>query len=68
MTIIKDPFCESLMNVGYLLLSMLVTRFYIHVKQSNIHIAKDQVKDCIMQVKYWLTSNRLRLNPSKTEI
>ena len=40
----------------------------MHVKQHDIQVAKDQVKDFIKRVKQWLASYRLRLNPNKTEI
>ena len=43
------------------------TQIYVQVKQRDIPVAKVRVEDCMAKVKQWLTSNRLRLNPSKTE-
>ena len=43
------------------------THIYLQVKQRNIPVAKVRVEDCIATVKQRLASNRLRLNPSKTE-
>ena len=43
------------------------TQIYIQVKQHDIPVAKVRVEDCIAKMKQWLASNRLRLNPSKTE-
>ena len=42
-------------------------QIYIQVKQRDISVAKVRVEDCIAKVKQWLTSKRLRLNPSRTE-
>ena len=44
------------------------TQIYIQVKQRDIPVANVRVEDCIAKVKQWLASNRLRLNPSKTEV
>ena len=42
-------------------------QIYIQVKQRDITVAKVRVEDCIAKVNQWLTSNRLRLSPIKTE-
>ena len=43
------------------------TQIYIQVKQRDMPVAKVRVEYCISKVIQWLASNRLRLNPSKTE-
>ena len=43
------------------------TQIYSQVKQRDIPVAKVRVEDCITKVKQWFASNRILLNPSKTE-
>ena len=41
---------------------------YFHMKVGKIPILEGIVEDCISHAHRWLTSNRLRLNPDKTEV
>ena len=41
---------------------------YSHVAQDDASSLVVRMVSCIEQVKTWMTSNRLRLNPSKTEL
>ena len=43
------------------------TQLYFHLKTHNMPVAKSMVEGCINHVHQWPTSNRLRLNPDKTE-
>ena len=44
------------------------TQIRIQVEQRDISPAKVRVEECIAKIKQWLACNRLRQNPSKTEI
>ena len=43
------------------------TQLYSHLKTHNMPMAKSMVEACINHVHQWLTRNRLRLHPDKTE-
>ena len=44
------------------------TQVYFHMKDGKIPVVKDMVDDRISHVHRWLASNRLRLNPDRTEV
>ena len=44
------------------------TQLYFHMKIDKFPAVKGMVEDCISHVPRWLASNRLKLNPGKTEV
>ena len=44
------------------------TQIYLHVKPNETQTAALKIEHCLQKVHRWLASNRLRLNPSKTEL
>ena len=43
------------------------TQLYVHLKHKNVAHAFDKLKSCFDDVKKWLSANKLKLNPDKTE-
>lgn len=43
-------------------------QIYSSTNKSGKNDLKDKLSECITQVKTWMSSNRLKLNPSKTEL
>lgn len=43
------------------------TQVYISVNQENVSSALDQLKDCLWKINNWMSVNKLKLNPDKTE-
>ena len=44
------------------------TQLYIHLRQKNVVRAFDRLKTCLDYVKKWLSANKLKLKPDKTEL
>ena len=44
------------------------TQVYFHMKVGKIPVVKGMLEDCISHVHRWPASDRLRLNPDKTEV
>ena len=43
------------------------TQLYVHLTHENVDHAFDRLKSCLDDVKKWLSANKLKLNPDKTE-
>ena len=44
-----------------------VTQLYVHLTHKNVAHAFDRLKICLDDIKKWLSANKLKLNPDKTE-
>ena len=42
-------------------------QLYVHLTHNNVAHAFDRLKSCLDDVKKWLSANKLKLNPDKTE-
>ena len=42
------------------------TQLYVHLTNKNVASALDKLSRCLEDVKRWLTTNKLKLNPDKT--
>ena len=40
---------------------------YVHLSQKNASAAFEQLNRCLNDVKEWMTTSKLKLNPDKTE-
>ena len=56
-----------LQRMDYYACAMLMIPNCTFIWRYNMPVAKSMVEGCINHVHQWLTSNRLRLNPDKTE-
>ena len=45
----------------------MTSRVYGHTTPSESSILQSRISDCIESIQEWMRSNRLRLNPTKTE-
>ena len=43
------------------------TQLYVHLTHKNVASALDKLSHCLDDVKRWLSTNKLKLNPDKTE-
>ena len=43
-------------------------QLYIHCKFHNMATSKDVLERCIQAIDHWMSANRLKLNPDKTEL
>ena len=43
------------------------TQLYVHLTHKNVASALDKLSRCLEDVKRWLSTNTLKLNPDKTE-
>ena len=43
------------------------TQLYVHLTHKNVASALDKLSHCLEDVKRWLSTNKLKLNPDKTE-
>ena len=43
------------------------TQLYMHLTHKNVASALDKLSCCLEDVKRWLSTNKLKLNPDKTE-
>ena len=43
------------------------TQLYVHLTHKNVTSALDKLSHCLEDVKRWLSSNKVKLNPDKTE-
>ena len=43
-------------------------QIYAYTTKAHRHLLKQRLSDCVLSVKTWMDSNRLKLNPSKTEL
>ena len=43
------------------------TQLYVHLTHKNVALALDKLSHCHEDVKRWLCTNKLKLNPDKTE-
>ena len=43
------------------------TQLYVHLTHKNVSHALDRLERCLEDVKKWLSANKLKLNPDKTE-
>ena len=43
------------------------TQLYVHLTHKNVASALDKLSHCLEDVKKWLSTNKLKLNPDKTE-
>ena len=43
------------------------TQLYVHLTHKNVSHAFDRLESCLEDVKKWLSANKLKLNPDKTE-
>ena len=43
------------------------TQLYVHLTHKNVASALDKLSHCLDNVKRWLSTNKLRLNPDRTE-
>ena len=43
------------------------TQLYVHLTLKNVVLALDKLSRCLEDVKRWLSTNKLKLNPDKTE-
>ena len=43
------------------------TQLYVHLTHKNVALALDKLSRCLEDVKIWLSTNKLKLNPDKTE-
>ena len=43
------------------------TQLYVHLTHKNAALALDKLSRCLEDVKRWLSTNKLKLNPDKTE-
>ena len=43
------------------------TQLYVHLTHKNVASALDKVSHCLEDVKRWLSTNKLKLNPDKTK-
>ena len=43
------------------------TQLYVHLTHKNVASALDKLSHCLENVKRWLCTNKLKLNPDKTE-
>ena len=43
------------------------TQLYVHLTHKNVSHAFDRLERCLEDVKKWLSANKLKLNPDKTE-
>ena len=43
------------------------TQLYVHLTHKNVALALDKLSRCLEDVKRWLSSNKLKLNPDKME-
>ena len=44
-----------------------MTQLYLHLAHKNVASALDKLSRCLEDVKRWLSTNKLKLNPDKTE-
>ena len=44
------------------------TQLYVHLTHKNAASALDKLSHCLEDIKRWLSTNKLKLNPDKTEI
>ena len=43
------------------------TQLYVHLTHKNVASALDKLSHCLEDIKRWLFTNKLKLNPDKTE-
>ena len=43
------------------------TQLFVHLTHKNVVHAFDRLKSCLDDVKKWLSANKLKLNPDKTD-
>ena len=43
------------------------TQLYVHLTHKHVTLAFDRLKNCLDDVRKWLSANKLKLNPDKTE-
>ena len=43
------------------------TQLYVHLTHKNAASALDKLSHCLEDVKRWLSTNKLKLNPDKTK-
>ena len=43
------------------------TQLYVHLTHKNVTSARDKLSHCLEDVKRWLSTHKLKLNPDKTE-
>ena len=43
------------------------TQLYVHLTHKNVALPLDKLSHCLDDVKRWLSTNKLKLNPCKTE-
>ena len=53
--------------LAYVSTSMLVTHSYMFISLKRATQAFDRLKNCLDDVRKWLSANKLKLNPDKTE-
>ena len=41
---------------------------YIHCRYRDVNVAAFKIESCVAAINNWMASNRLQLNPSKTEL
>ena len=46
---------------------MQITQLYIHLTQKHVTEAFDRLKNCLDDVKKWLSANKLKFNPDKAQ-
>ena len=44
------------------------TQLYFHIKPNEATVTNSVLESCISDIRRWLASNRLQLNPDKTEL
>ena len=42
-------------------------QLYVHLTHKNVALALDKLSHCLADVNRWLSTNKLKLNPDKTE-
>ena len=42
-------------------------QLYVHLTHKNVAQTFDRLRNCLDNIKKWLTANKLKLNPDKTE-
>ena len=43
------------------------TQVYVRLSQNNTAVAISQLQNCLLDIQNWMLSNKLKLNPEKTE-
>ena len=43
-------------------------QIYMHCRHSDVTTAASRIESCVMEIRDWMDSNLLKLNPSKTEL